>query len=117
MTKYGPLLGAAAIDDLDDVRVVEACKDARFLLEQANELLLREMLVPQELDRDAPAERDLLGLPDLGESSPREGPDDPQPLDLGNFEAFLDSLARISAPVPCFRHESHKGLSTMKTAA
>ena len=79
--EVGAARRGAAVDHLDDVGVVEAGEDAGFLLEQLHHLRLLEQLGAQDLHGHAPAEGDLLRLPDLGEAAARQLADQTQPAE------------------------------------
>ena len=51
-----PAVGETAIDDVNDIGVVELRDDQRFLVEQQLRLMIPEMLRGQELDRDGAIE-------------------------------------------------------------
>ena len=78
-------LGAAAVEDRDDVRMVETGGALRFAAEALDELLVRRVPVVEQLQRDAAAE--LLILCEIDVRHPARA------------ELALDHVARVENTV------------------
>src|SRR5262249_53309657 len=65
-------LGLAAVEDRDDVRMVESGGALRLAAEALDELVVRGVAVVEELQRHAPAELLVFGQVDVRPSAPAE---------------------------------------------
>ncbi len=92
----------AAVEDLDDVGVLQAGGGARLAAEALDELRVGGEAAVEDLQRDLAAELGVLGAVDVGHAAAADALDDRVALvdDLALAEALAQRVVRVSHPGP-----------------
>src|SRR5207247_3492873 len=90
----------AAVEHVDDVGVLEACRRRRLAPEALDELLVLSEAAVQDLDRDIPAQVLVMGAVDVGHAARADPARDPVPAVDQAVLGYLSHRCRHSYLLP-----------------